>query len=240
MGHWDFCDYFFQRHVAGDTVQLMLATVTAMWALRGLARKGFDVKAGEGVREHIRRFVTCPWLLGSEQRTLDKRERRSQRLQPPPPTPHDAVVYRSDGASRRQGIGGVGKAGWGSAVWETPNRPAPTACVYGHLGVASNNVAEYVGLKTSMERAVRKAHRTIVFQVDSILVERHQSFAWSCKSKELRPHYDACITLGKTLTRQGKRWSIEHIYREFNATADALANSGVDNVDEFVVEEGRW
>ena len=110
----------------------------------------------------------------------------------------------------------------------------------GRLGAASNNIAEYTGLLHCMRRAVRRPTKRVLFRVDSLLVARHQAFDWACKSAELHSLYEECVELGKRLHRQGKEWTIEHVYREFNATADELANRGVDNEEEFHVETGSW
>lgn len=239
LAAWGFTDYFLQRELGGETVQLLLGTLTAIWRLRDLARGGFELGDDVAFRDNLRSLITCPWLMGSEGRTLCRKERRALNLRAPRPVPAGWVLYRSDGASRRQGLGGFGEAGWGAAVW-VGRAAEPTATSRGYLGTASNNVAEYRGLLACMRRATRKRAACIMFQVDSMLLARHQNFAWACRTLELRPYYEECVNLGRQLTRQGKRWQLQHVYREFNGVADALANEGVDDPTTEVFESGPW
>ena len=113
---------------------------------------------------------------------------RRGRLRAPAPVPN-AVVYKSDGASRRQGRGLCVRAGWGAACWApTPDGPGegpPHASCHGYLGAdISNNVAEYYGLEACLRRAVRRLDPHVVFQVDSLLacrrMRRHD--AWASRS----------------------------------------------------------
>ena len=154
---------------------------------------------------------------------------------------HQSVIYRSDGASRGQGREGGGQAGWGCAVWHaTPEgygSGPPSATAYGHLGDGvSNNIAEYVGLRECMRRATRVLDPHVVFQVDSGLVSHQMAGhgAWACRSPDLVPLRDSCRALGDRLTDAGVVWEVRHIYREYNQTADSLANRGVDDDTGFV------
>ena len=53
--------------------------------------------------------------------------------------------------------------------------------------------------------------------------------AWAYKTKELEEHYRTCRASGNELTNKGVKWQVRHIYREFNQTADALANAAIDD-----------
>ena len=68
-------------------------------------------------------------------------------------------------------------------------------------------------------------------QVDSYVVAKHMAHrnAWACKTKTLKEHYITCRALGKELTDKGVKWEVRHIYREYNQTADALANAALDD-----------
>ena len=126
-------------------------------------------------------------------------------------------------------------------MWVAPRSAGPpTASAHGHLGSASNNVAEYRGLRACMRRAVREPDRDLVFRVDSLLVAHQQMFVWACRAKDIVAIYHECMELGEALTQQGKQWRIDHVYREYNATADKLANEGVDDPEEFVIASGPW
>ena len=70
----------------------------------------------------------------------------------------------------------------------------------------------------------------VVFQVDSLLVCRQMARfdAWACRSPDLVDLRDECRAMGAQLDRDGVRWEVQHIYREFNQSADSLANLAVD------------
>ena len=126
-------------------------------------------------------------------------------------------------------------AGWGAAVWEDSEEGLGAgpqlASAHGHLGEhCSNNQAEYIGLRECLKRAVRVQHPRVVFQVDAKLVAQQMAEhnAWTCRSDQLLPLRDECLALGQLLTRANVVWEVRHIFREFNQTADGLANQGVD------------
>ena len=140
-------------------------------------------------------------------------------------------MYRSEGASRRRRRAGAGAAGYAAAVWRPGQWGAPFAYYRMGCGIATNNVAEYLGLRASMERAVRVGDPIVVFEVDSKMVAdgMAQEGAAACKSKDLMPLHIECRGYGKRLTEMGIEWEVRHIYREFNQSADALANDAIDD-----------
>ena len=86
-------------------------------------------------------------------------------------------------------------------------------------------------MRVCMERALAQEHKRVVFEVDSDLVAKHMARrkGWICGSAELRPYFDECWTIGEQLTEKGIHWDVRHIYREFNQTADSLANLALDD-----------
>ena len=52
---------------------------------------------------------------------------------------------------------------------------------------------------------------------------------YTCGSKDLRPYYKDCRKLGQKLTAKNIAWEVRHIYREYNQTADGLANLAIDD-----------
>jgi len=233
---WALRELFFQGTQDGSSLRWYVAVSTAALAIRRKAREGFDLGGTAGYANALRRFTECPWLLGDNGATLTRSARRKTRVVAPPPTPPEAVLYRSDGASRGQGAQGVGEAGWGVAVWEPPHQHSPTATARGALGRASNNVAEYTGLRVAFERALRQPHRDIVFEVDSGLVANQVNGRDACRHPELRGLYEACVSMGRELRSQGKRWKLRHTYREFNVVADFFANQGLEGTAQAVYE----
>ena len=181
------------------------------------------------MKDTIRKLLDCAWLTGCATNTT-KKERRKKRIRPPKPIGR-AVRYRSDGASRRAHGESIGKAGYGTAVWKPGESGEPHAWCRASIGRASNNVAEYEGLKEGMRRAARAGDPCVVFEVDSFVVAKHMAHrnAWACKTKALKEHYKTCRALGQELTEKGVKWEVRHIYREFNQTADGLANAALDD-----------
>ncbi|MFQ5950349.1 MAG: ribonuclease HI family protein [Nitrospiria bacterium] len=128
-------------------------------------------------------------------------------------------VY-TDGASRdnpgQAGIGVVIKDGRGETI----------ARISEYLGIATNNVAEYMALIRGLE-AVREfrpdeAH----FYLDSQLVVRQITGVYKIKSRGLIPLARKAHFLCRKLL-PGKT-TFHHIPREENREADALANEAVD------------
>ena len=72
----------------------------------------------------------------------------------------------------------------------------------------------------------------VLFEVDSLLIARQiqvlGSGKFACRSEALAPRLAECIHVGKDLDARGVRWLVRHIYREYNQTADALANQAID------------
>jgi ribonuclease HI len=133
---------------------------------------------------------------------------------PTPPVLHLHI----DGASRSN----PGEAAFGVHV--TTPEGAEVAQLYGYLGVASNNVAEYQallhGLRYALERGARRVH---VFS-DSQLVVRQMSGAYRVKHPAMVPLHQAA----RDLARRFEECRLDHVRREQNRDADRLANLALD------------
>jgi ribonuclease HI len=92
------------------------------------------------------------------------------------------------------------------------------------LGVATNNEAEYMALIDGL-RAVSewKPDRLEVY-LDSKLVAEQLKGGYRVKKAELKPLYDQA----KTLLGAFDDVDIQHVKRELNKGADALANLAID------------
>jgi ribonuclease HI len=96
--------------------------------------------------------------------------------------------------------------------------------LYGYLGRASNNVAEYQALIHALKYALaRGAARVNVFS-DSELVVRQISGQYRVKHPDMLPLYREAKSL---LLRLGQA-SLSHVRREQNKDADRLANQALD------------
>jgi ribonuclease HI len=93
-----------------------------------------------------------------------------------------------------------------------------------HFGRDTNNVAEYYGLLAALDYAVAKGIGALRIRSDSELLVRQMEGRYKVKSEDLRPLYERAIKL----SRQLKYFAIEHVRREMNSEADALANVALD------------
>ena len=129
-----------------------------------------------------------------------------------------ALRIHVDGASR----GNPGEAGFGVHV--TAPDGSEVASLFGYLGKATNNVAEYQALLHGLRFALaRGASRVEVFS-DSELLVRQIAGRYRVKHPGLLPlHREAGALLARF-----ERARLSHVPRERNRTADALANRAVD------------
>jgi len=128
-----------------------------------------------------------------------------------------AVLY-ADGAAR----GNPGPAGSGALLLD--ERGATLAELTRALGHATNNVAEYSALILGLEEARRRGIEAIDVRMDSLLVVRQMQGLWKIKHPGLRP---LALRAGALLAEFAER-RIEHVPREENTLADALANKAID------------
>ena len=129
-----------------------------------------------------------------------------------------ALRLHVDGASR----GNPGEAGFGVHV--TDPSGSDVASLYGYLGRATNNVAEYQALLHGLRWALASgASRVEVFS-DSELLVRQLVGRYKVKNAGLLPlHREAQGLLARFESAR-----LSHVPRERNREADALANRAVD------------
>jgi ribonuclease HI len=104
------------------------------------------------------------------------------------------------------------------------------ACFGKFLGDASNNVAEYEGALACPEHAVRNNHTDFCIRLDSMLVVKQLRGEWACRASNLERLYERAVILLQTLRNRPSvnNVIITHVYRDYNAEADALANQAID------------
>jgi ribonuclease HI len=128
------------------------------------------------------------------------------------------VVVSVDGGSRNN----PGPAGIGAVV-AAPDGTVLAEVAEG-IGVATNNVAEYRALMAGLERAHALGAREVHVRADSKLVVSQMRGDWKVKDDNLRALRDQA----RQLARRFGRVTYEHVRREHNKAADALANKAMD------------
>jgi len=99
------------------------------------------------------------------------------------------------------------------------------------IGVATNNVAEYTAAIRGLERARELGATHVLLRSDSRLLIEQLAGRWKVKHPPLqRLHREA-----RSLIKEFEEVRFEHVRRERNVEADALANRGVD---EWLAGEG--
>jgi ribonuclease HI len=93
------------------------------------------------------------------------------------------------------------------------------------FGRDTNNVAEYYALLAALDFSTTHGITALRIRSDSELLVRQMQGRYKVKSEDLKPlHERASI-----LSRQLKYFVIEHVRREQNRDADALANLALDS-----------
>jgi ribonuclease H / adenosylcobalamin/alpha-ribazole phosphatase len=135
-----------------------------------------------------------------------------------PSAPVDEVVVWTDGGAR----GNPGPAGFGVVVM-TPGGTVLAQLAEG-IGWATNNVAEYRGVIAGLEQALALGARRVRVRADSLLVVNQQNGLWKVRNPALRELWAET----RRLAGQFERVIWEHVPRERNRRADALANRAMD------------
>src|SRR6202162_6286156 len=88
----------------------------------------------------------------------------------------------------------------------------------------TNNVAEYYGLIAALDYAQSNGVRALRIESDSELLVRQMRGHYKVKSPDLRPLFERAKKMSQTF----ESFRIDHVYREQNTEADALANEALD------------
>jgi ribonuclease HI len=138
---------------------------------------------------------------------------------PAAPARAESVLHiHIDGGCR----GNPGEAGFGVHVAD--GEGTEIAGLYGYIGPATNNVAEYQALLHGLRYALGRGARRVKVFSDSELVVRQISGAYKVKHPSMVPlHREA-----RELMRRFDEVSVTHVRREQNREADALANRALD------------
>ena len=131
-----------------------------------------------------------------------------------------AAAYRVniDGGSR----GNPGPASYGVVIRDARGEIAAKLKKY--IGRMTNNVAEYYGLIAALDYVQSHGIRALRVESDSELLVKQMRGQYKVKSEELRPLFERAKKMSQAL----ESFRIDHVYREQNREADALANEALD------------
>jgi ribonuclease HI len=105
--------------------------------------------------------------------------------------------------------------------------------LYGGLGIATNNVAEYRGLLAALRWAVDHGHREVQVRADSELLVKQMRGEYKVKHPALQP----LVARARLLIGQLDDVTFQHVRREQNTEADRLSNLGMDQAEVALREE---
>jgi len=137
-----------------------------------------------------------------------------------PVTPPAGVhIANIDGASR----GNPGPAAYAVVIRDPEGKIVLELAK--KFGRDTNNVAEYYALLAALDFATTHGISALRIRSDSELLVRQMQGRYKVKSADLKPLYERA----SILSRQLKYFAIEHVRREQNTDADALANVALDS-----------
>jgi ribonuclease HI len=123
-----------------------------------------------------------------------------------------------DGGAR----GNPGPAGYGVRIEDAHGNLLDE--LYGGLGIATNNVAEYNGLLAALTWAVDHGHRKVQIRADSELLVKQMRGEYRVKHPGLQP----LAARARLLVARLADVTFQHVRREQNTEADRLSNLGMD------------
>lgn len=141
----------------------------------------------------------------------------------------EAARVHIDGASR----GNPGPAGIGIAIFDPVGGLRER--IHESIGEATNNVAEYRALLAALDRALALGIQELEVRSDSELLVRQLQGKYQVKHPGLKPLFAAA----RERIARLRRFRIQHVPREQNAEADALANQGIDEAAQAALARAR-
>lgn len=131
------------------------------------------------------------------------------------------ITAHIDGGAR----GNPGPAGYGVHIADGQGQVL--AELYGGIGVATNNVAEYNGLLAALRWAKDHGHASLHIKADSLLLVEQMRGRFKVKNAGLQPLHARATLLAHEIGRV----TFEHVPRELNTDADRLSNLGMDEAE---------
>ena len=127
------------------------------------------------------------------------------------------IIY-TDGACR----GNPGPAAIGAVLEDESGHRVSEISRY--IGHSTNNRAEYLAAIAALEEASRLCAERIELRLDSELVVRQLQGEYRVRNKDLKP----LVKRARELLDSFSCFTIKHVPREQNRSADALANRALD------------
>jgi ribonuclease HI len=143
--------------------------------------------------------------------------------------PAGVHVANIDGASR----GNPGPASYGVVLRDPDGKIILELAK--NIGRETNNVAEYFALLAALDYASMHGISSLRIRSDSELLVRQMQGVYKVKSPDLKPLQERAAKL----SRQLQYFAIEHVRRELNKDADALANVALDAGGTAKIENRR-
>lgn len=139
------------------------------------------------------------------------------------------LIVEADGGSR----GNPGPAGSGAVVIDADTGEILVELAR-FVGVATNNVAEYIALVTALEWIEQNRQgATVLVRMDSKLVIEQMSGNWKIKHPDMQQ-----LAIQANRLVAGLHATFQWIPREQNSRADALANKAMDEAEDSTVAFG--
>ena len=133
---------------------------------------------------------------------------------------HDAAIIYTDGGAR----GNPGPAAIGVVLKSLQGEQLSQ--ISKTIGIATNNVAEYLAVIYGLQEAILLDIRTVTVMTDSQLIARQLKGKYRVKDQSLKKFCDIALNLFRGFDKV----SIEEIPRELNTEADSLVNQALDQV----------
>lgn len=133
--------------------------------------------------------------------------------------PAGVHVANIDGASR----GNPGPAAYAVVIRDAAGKTVLELAK--RIGRETNNVAEYYALLAALDYATSHGIKALRIRSDSLLLVQQIKGIYKVKNLDLKQLHERATRL----TRQLEYFAIEHVRRELNRDADALANVALDS-----------
>lgn len=130
----------------------------------------------------------------------------------------ETIHIYADGGSR----GNPGPAAVGAVLADEKGRRVAEVSKY--IGIATNNVAEYLALVYGLQEAQYRKASNVIIHLDSQLVARQLNGQYRVKDQDILKFYDLALNLFRGFGKV----EVREIPREMNQEADKLVNAALD------------